>query len=379
MTVEERIAQLRTECDNYDRALQALKALTHELLWDSANKVCTPDSVASFGRRMHSTPSNRVAPSRKLTPDMVAQVGGGHSYVIELKASVPENEAHRRERLEEVQKYDDDLTGWLTPTPSHDLLLLIDYANHITVKEDIEAMEGAGCFRCNRPFAIVSFTLQPRGEATWIMLQLVHGRLSNGSKHTTLHRICSIHPENLKANPLFGGVLLYDANPPLPLLLIRMYEAVNSNFTEEESLRLRTEGQVTKTYVLSELKEQIADYCCPLQTDQRVPKLPETAWIKRALKVWLDMGWAIKSPNVPGSYDIVVKKARRTQPFEQFLKVCSETDVKALKRREKEQLKQKKLDEKYRQKYPLLALLEDAANERPDGNNDSGNALESAT
>jgi len=358
MTTDDRIVRLRTECDNYNRALEALKGLTHELLWDSTNKSCVLGGIAHFGRRMHSSAANRISPSRKITPDMVAQRTIVTGTIVEVKASMPENDVYRRQTLAEVQKYDDDLTGWVTPTtkmPSHDLVLLVDYPNSQVVKGDIESLTGSGEFSCKRPFALVYFSHQQRADATWVALHLIYGAVSDPSKQQILQKICMIHPENIAANPLFGQVLLYDARPPLPLLMIRLYEAINSNLSEDEYLRLRTEGQLTKTLSLAAMKELLADYCCPEQSDSRVPKLPETAWIKSALKMWEEMGWVIKSPDVRGSYDVIIKKTRR-EPFEQFLKVCAEAEVKHDQKKEKELLRLKKADEKFRQDHPLLAF-----------------------
>ena len=361
MKVDERIGELRAECDNYNRALQALKALTHELLWDSVGRVCFPNSVANFGRRMHTTATNTVSPDRRVTPDMVAQRGTGEGTVVELKASMPQVEEYRRQKIADVRKYDDELDGWARPlVGSHDLILLVDYANSQIVKEDVEAMIAAGDFACDRPFALVYFSYQPRADATWIALHLIHGQLSDATKQATLHRICLIHPENIEANPLLGSVLLYDARPPLPLLMIRLYESLVSNLDEDEALRMRTEGQVTKTLSLTEMKALLADYCCPVQTDHRVPSLPETAWLKATLRVWIDMDWALKSPTRPNSFDIILKKNRR-EPFEQFLKVCAQIDCKLENKRQKELLKKQKLEEQYRRDFPLLAMLDDQA------------------
>jgi hypothetical protein len=304
---------------------------------------------------MHTTAANRISPSRKVTPDMVGQRLVNSGFVVEVKASVPENEDYRRQKLIDVQKYDDDLIGWSSEIQSHDVILLVDYPNSQVVKQDIEALMADGRFTANRPFSLVYFGHQPRADATWIALHLILGRISDGAKQIKLERICMIHPENVQANPHFGAVLLYDAMPPLPLLMIRLYEAITSNLNEDEYLRLRTEGQLSKTLTLAEMKEMLADYCCPEQTDSRVPKLPQTAWIKAALAMWVQMGWAIKSPNAHGCYDVVVKKTRR-EPFEQFLKVSAEADCKAERKREKEAIKKKQVDEKFRQKYPLLAF-----------------------
>jgi hypothetical protein len=56
----------------------------------------------------------------------------------------------------------------------------------------------------------------------------------------------------------------------------------------------RMEGQIEKTYRLSDLKSVLAEYCCPEQTDPRVPNVPQTAWLKAVVRIWEEMGWSLK-------------------------------------------------------------------------------------
>ena len=359
MNIDERINELRKECDNYNRALEALKGLAHEMLWDTDLKACVADGKAFFGRRMHSSEANRIAPSRKLTPDLVGQRTATSGFIVELKASVPENAEHRQAKLEDVQKYDDDLLGWPTPTQkldTHDLILLIDYPNSEVIKRDIERMLASKQMTSERPFALVYFNHTQRAEDTWLALHLISGQVSDSEKQQKLSRIQMMHPENIAANPIFGKVLIYDACPPLPLLMLRLYTAIVSNLSEEEGLRLRLEGQFQKTYRLSEMKSILADYCCPEQTDPRVPNVPQTAWLKAVVRLWEDMGWATKSDAQKGSFDIIIKKTRR-EPFEQFLRACADEDCKKTRKREREQDRKEKLEEKIRDDNPLFAYL----------------------
>jgi hypothetical protein len=361
MNTDERIRELRKECDNYNRSLEALKALAHEMLWDAEQKVCAPEGRAYFGRRMHPSSANRIAKGGKLTPDLVGQRTPTTGFIVELKASVPENSEHRRQTLKKVEKYDDDLTGWPTTTEKlarHDLILLIDYPNSEVIKKDVEEMLSTNQLTCVRPFALVYFNHHQRSEDTWVALHLISGRVSDDEKRQKLSTIHMMHPENIAANPIFGKVLIYDARPPLPLLMLRLYTAVVSNLSEDEALRLRVEGQVQKPYRLSQLKEILAEYCCPEQTDPRVPNLPDTKWLKAAVRMWEELGWAAKSQSQAGCFDIIIKKTRR-EPFEQFLRVCAEADRKKQKKKEKEQERQQKLDEKIREDNPLFAHLLD--------------------
>lgn len=355
MTVEEHIQRLRVECDNYDRSLSALKALTHELLWDAQQRQSLPDAVAHFGRRMHTSAANRVSPLRKVTPDMVAQKSASQGVVIELKASLPADAAQKRAQIVSVLKYDDVLTGWCDGQPVHDLVLLIDHGNSETGKDELLAAIAAGEFQCDRPFALVYFVHTNRADATWISLHLIHGNLSDAGKTATLRTICHISPEHIESNPKFGRVRLYDANPPLPLLMQRLYEAINSNVTDEESLRLRTEGTITKPLSLAQMKDLLCDYCCPKQTDPRVPNLPETKWLKKAIEKWVAIGWAEKSTAIPNAFDVTIKKSRR-EPFNQFLKICAEECAKVDRKRERAALLQRQYDEDFKRDHPLIAL-----------------------
>jgi hypothetical protein len=362
MNIDERIHDLRRDCDNYNRSLEALKGLAHEMLWDADLKACVADGKAYFERRMHSSAANRIAPSRKLTPDLVGQRTPDSGFIVELKASAPENAEHRRKTLMEVQKYDDDLVGWPTPTQrlgDHDLILLIDYPNSEVIKKDIEGMFASNQMTSQRPFALVYFNHHQRADDTWLALHLISGRVSSEEKRQKLSTIHMMHPENIVCNPIFGKVLIYDARPPLPLLMLRLYTAIVSDLSEEESLRLRVEGQIQKTFRLSDLKDILAEYCCPEQTDPRVPNVPQTAWLKAVVRLWEDMGWAAKSETQQGCFDIMIKKTRR-EPFEQLLRACAEEDCKVVRKRGRDQERKQKFEEKIRESNPLFAHLLDA-------------------
>src|SRR5258708_31042461 len=81
---------------------------------------------------MNTSHVNRVAPDTIVTPDAVIQLSNGLGYVVEAKKSLPLNSDYWVNEVEQLQKYDDDLTGWwIEPAPMVCIVLLLHYSRSV--------------------------------------------------------------------------------------------------------------------------------------------------------------------------------------------------------------------------------------------------------
>ncbi len=333
MEVAEVIQRLRVKCNNYDQTVQAIKALAHELLWDDNNKELVPGGTAFVGRRMDTSPTNRVSPSDQVTPDLVVRRTPIYGVVAEAKLALSSSAEQRRDTIVGVQKYDDDLRGWDTSDgllKQHDVLMIVQHFHGKQVQEEIAALRKEGALQFQRNFGLLCFAIVEE-EQVWMSLELLEGSLADKGKTAKLSRRLPLALEHVAANPLLGAVTLYDAEPPYPLLMDRIHEAVLSELDGEEHLQLREEGLVEKRIQVRDLRGLLSDLFGPGQSTERVPEIPRASWVEKALRLFVKLGWSKRIGE--GRYVYLVKNRRR--PLEQFLKVCARDSISQAEHRQK--------------------------------------------
>ncbi|MCX5645213.1 MAG: hypothetical protein NTZ17_11105, partial [Phycisphaerae bacterium] len=186
-----------------------------------------------------------------------------------------------------------------------------------------------------RRFSLIRFFMTEERK-TWFVLELVSGSLSNSKKMEKLRRPLQIDMEHLIANRTFGHVKFYDAEPPLPLLMIEIHESAPSSLTREQELQLRETNQVDIITTVEEMRERIANNCGPVNSSAaRTPEIPKAQWIRKALDGFASLGWATRKGREAYTYHV----RRRRDPFTQFLKWCARQQCKSTEEREKRRQK----------------------------------------
>lgn len=345
MDLEQVAGKLRNDCDNYNETVQALKACAHEFLWDDSAEGMLPEGQAWFGRRMDTTPSNRISPGTKVTPDLVVQVSSDYGFIAEAKLTLSRDAEKRKAKITDVQKYDDDLVGWCTPderVKDHDIALIVHQFHGKAVQQQVEELVAAGEFVCMRRFSIIRFARIQQREM-WLSLELVYGGVTPAGKNKKLETGLPIKLEHIAGDPLFSHVQLYDARPPAPILMDLIHEQVVSDLSVEERLQFREDGEVQTRLAVDSLRDAISESFGPGDGRARVPEIPRDKWVREALDLFVKLGWAKKEG---GDYSYVLK--RRRDSFRQFVELCA-----------KEELRRSRREEKFRARHPLLAGVGD--------------------
>jgi hypothetical protein len=335
MNVDDGVEYLRVECNNYDQTVQAIKALAHELLWDDQGKALTPGGAAFVGRRMDTSPKNRVSPNTKVTPDLAVRASLDTAFVAEAKLALSASQEQRKKKILEVAKYDDDLVGWDTQdgrVRNHDIIIVVRHFHGKDVQQDIVELRQSGALVFERKLALVCFAIVEEAQ-TWMSLELLDGGLSDGNKDRKLRRRLAIALDHVAANPIFGHVMLYDAKPPQPWIMDRIHEVITSDLTPDEHLGLREEGAARKVVAVEDLRKNLSQSFGPGQPTDRTPEIPRQAWVEEAMDLFVKMGWATRQPRKRYIYTVKNRRA----PFTQFLRVCAKDMMK--KSEDKERLK----------------------------------------
>jgi hypothetical protein len=338
MDLTQTLESLKIEADNYMRTVQALKAVANELLWDDTNRKLIPAGRSYFGRRLDTSSDNRVSPNNQVTPDLVVSAPLKQNVIVEAKIALSGDPDKRKDSLVEAQKYDDNLTGFddsITKITDHDIVLLVDLSHAREIADHIVELQGANQLEFKKKFALIRF-MQNMQYKTWLVLELVQGSLSDQLKTDKLRKTISIEWDHLVSNPLFGHVLFYDADPPLPLLMQQIHELMFSNLTREQMLTLQEENQVEITVTMPKIREQLADSCGPgAASAERTPDIPKLTWVNRAFQAFVKIGWAKKMQG--NAYIYYVRKRRK--PLEQFYTFCAKERCKTAEEKERQQTK----------------------------------------
>jgi hypothetical protein len=344
----------RTDCDNYDQSVLAIKAIANVIRWNDSTKSFDPNSRAGVGRRLRTSVKNRVSPNTTVTPDLVV-VRDKAGHLIEAKVAMSRDAKLRERRLLEIQKYDDELTGWPTDTAtvkSHDIVLFLHYTRAVEVIDQLRALRSAKKFEMNRPFAVVSFVINDQ-RRLWLALELREGAMSDAGLNAKFRKVCSVAVENLSADPQLALMKLYDAPPPLPYLMNLVHETIVNMMSGDELEQLRDLGEVRRAVTLSVLRRAMADRCGCEQSGDGSPEIPQHSWLVDAMDAFMAMGWAQRpkadaaaNGDSAADYTYVVK--RRKQPMEQFLGHCADAML--------EQRAKKAAEELAKQKSPPLAV-----------------------
>lgn len=319
------VEDLRKAVNDYRQTVQALCALAHELQWNDDKRTMHAGAVASFGRRMDTTPENPVSPQTEVTPDLVLERKDGYRVVAEAKIGLPSDSRYRKKTLGGVQKYDDDLEGWVLdpPTPRiHDCALLVKHFHGKAVVRDLSAMRANNVLVFSRNLAVIAFSIVQETEI-FLSLDLLDGELGDKAKQDKFEeRPVGISVEHIEQNQQVGDLRLYDARPPLPHLMMLIHELIFNDLSDDQLFALGEEGVVKVEVMVSELRQQLSTEFGPGRSGPRVPDIPTETWVRDSMQLFVQLDWAEPMEGAPPSYVYFVKNRRK--PYEQFLKLCAE-------------------------------------------------------
>jgi hypothetical protein len=244
MTAGEYEKQLHLQGDNYKQTVLAMKAFANEVLFDDTTRSPITTGTVHCGRTMTTSPANRQSPDTAVHPDLVIQSSPGFGVVGEVKWGLHRDqgvsERQMQETADQLEKYDDDLTGWPLPpggdgkVDTHDLALLVNHEDSKKVTREIKARLKDGRLRLDRALAVVAFGQFQRAEGIWPELDLEFGTLTDSKKTAKLENRVPIRPEKLETSPVVGLVQLSDCQPPAPVMMELVHKAIVQNLSRDE-------------------------------------------------------------------------------------------------------------------------------------------------
>ncbi len=373
MTQDAHLSRLVIEGDNYKRAVLAFRAFAHEMLFDDESRQLSVGGSIHCGRTLRTSKSNRRRPQSPVTPDLAIISLGGQRLIVEGKFGFERDEEAFERRLEEcieqIEAYDDALTGWPKGddasgnVSAHDVVLLVNFEDARRVAKRLQWRMGESAFKVERRFAIISFMMTERAEGVWPTLTLEFGELSDGDKTQKLDERLFIRPEFLDANPLVGEVELYDHPAPVPLYMDLIHREITTNLEADQQEAYNIDGEVEVEFTSKGLRERLAAYGFPRKDrcDATIPKMGD---VRKALSLLVKMGWVEKREE-QGAFVYLHKKGRKNynNPYGRFMSYVvrcqAEEEDKQKKTKRKQEAKRQREIEKFKEEHPLLASQPD--------------------
>jgi hypothetical protein len=220
---------LKARIEEYRTTVDALLCFVSLTTWGGEEQ--KKGSHYSFGRHMKTSSGNPVSPNDEVTPDIAIQVSEAEAYICEAKIDLPKDQKYWASELEQLQKYDDDLTGWWThdeTIDAHDLILLIDISRSSQLAKYVE-MQYAKKSPFKKMAGFIGFNRYQRVDEN-ILFQLEWGGVTEPRLRKRLEDHVAVPLEKVIAS--FGNRKFYDQKPEPEYLMEVMWSHL---FTEKMS------------------------------------------------------------------------------------------------------------------------------------------------
>jgi hypothetical protein len=236
-----------------------------------------------------------------VTPDFGLLHETKNGVVGEVKYSFPENQKFWKDDFDQLKKYEGIQSGWPNENGkanNFDIVLLVQQNRSRSVK-DYYLSKIEEDHKLKRPFAIVEFNRASQGKE-FFHFRIEHGILSDTSVYDKFYKGVYVSFEIFLSQ--YATIKIYDVEPPLPLMLLYIYECVVDQAKNEDGYKKLTKKSVQKVTVnaheLATKLNKIYSFkrLQSAKYSQHQPEFPKLEWVKKALNelfrinegIWLD-------------------------------------------------------------------------------------------
>lgn len=295
-------------CDTYTDGVFAVLALVNEARWDPAARELRPEVRYELGRRLTTSALNRVTPQVAVTPDCVVQFDATTGLVSEAKLGLPMDQTAWDDDITQIQKYDDDLTGWWTPQETidrHDIVALVPLTRAVQFADRLDAGSAAGKWSFQRPLAVVGF-FKTSGVRDFLTLKKERGGLTTKDLDERLRVSKAVNTDHLLVG--YRDRKFVDHRPPLPYLLQIMWDCLFTGYAAE-AVNSGPSEPVVLSVTVDKVTEELQEYYGSRSAGPRSPEIPRAKWVRAALDALVTFKMAKKEGD--GGYVIKYKRTRR--------------------------------------------------------------------
>lgn len=318
MGIEEYVKQKREEADSYHRTVQAIIAFDSAIRYDDNAGDYLLNSFFFPGRKLTKIYDDE---RRDVRPDIVIQLSNEYGIIAEAKITASAQQDFDNAH-EQINKYDDDLTGWKTNNERialHDLSLLVDNFKKGIAKRYFESRD------FQRKFNIIACARISQSKEFY-KIEKYYGEFSDSRIENKL-----IDPVPVQLEKIVGTiskVKFYDVEPPIEHTMNVLWMHVFNEFSQREADETKKEISISCTESTELLREK---YSFP-QEDARQPKIPKKDWIRTALDAFIDIGYVKRDISDRDKYTVKYSYPKKENMIDVFSRKYYEAQLKAKKK-----------------------------------------------
>lgn len=300
------IEQVREKIDEYKGTIHAIQAFISLTTWDNQTRQIKSKINFSFGRRMSTSPKNKILPNSQITPDVVIQLAKNLGYSVEAKYSMPKDPSHWEDDIKQLLKYDDTLQGWWTKDeyiPDHCTVMLIEQGRVVKFVEHLKKWINKNKLSFGKTTSIVRFSKSDNAKP-YYYLQSDWGNILDKDLSNRLKYGEKIPIEKVVAT--YGTKKFYDTEPPAVEFTMSIIwqdiltqEAPNSKYDKKF-------GGIPLYVNLDNLTSEIQKLYGQESNSARDVEFPRKDWIQSAMEEFINIGLARRLYNNPNGYDYLV-------------------------------------------------------------------------
>ena len=297
--------EIQKAVDDYIQTVGSILAFSQTL-----NYECKFDSF--IGKKLHTSPDNRISPDEDVTPDLVS-MKDTQGIVTEVKKTISANSRHWDEVLKQLEKYDDKLSQWNDDetVTKHEIVLLTHHTKSNQLEEKLKDSLKKGVITLKRNVSIIEFVRNSERQ-TFFNLKLTWGDMSIPEFNSKLKNCISVNMKYL-INQL-SSIKFYDAEPHVVYTMSILWDHYISKQPTNEQRRasVRTNKTMIVPVHLDNAYKDLVDLFGPKQAHRYQCQVPRRSWVKKALdrfceiKLGVDKGndtYEIKFRNIPNMTD----------------------------------------------------------------------------
>ena len=305
-TKEDLLRETRNKVYDYKQTVDAILAFAALVVHDGQSQ--RPNSEFGLGRRMTTSPDNKISPSNDITPDLVAQKSEEYGVMVEVKKSLSQNTSNWRSHVEQLRKYDDELEGWWSADEkisNSDALMLIhqsrgrQFARFLQNEKDT-VPDSVGPNTC-----VVEFNESEEAVA-YYFFRLEFGSIQDEELGELLDTGKQVPLDKIRMS--FPNIQYYDSAPPAPLLLTHLWTMVfpammDVGLYDEKAKATKIEVSVFD--VTEELQKAFGSLA--LSKNSRSGEFPKQKWVREAFERLVKYRLATPASGEDGKYIIYYK------------------------------------------------------------------------
>lgn len=281
-TKEQLLRATRDNINDYKQTVNAILAFAAFVVHDGTSQ--RPNSQFGFGRRMNKSKDNSNSPSTEIFPDLVAQKTKQYGIVAEAKKTLDQNLSYWIQHVDQLRKYDDNLEGWWTKDEkiiNSDAVMLIHQSRGRLFRDFLDKCKKKDPDSVGQNTSIIEFNESPETEP-YYFFRMEYGQIRDDKLRKSLYEGRQIPLEKVKMS--FSSIQYYDAKPPLPMILMRLWTDYFPSKLDESEYDEQTKAMkimVNISEVTDELQKAFGSQA--LHRDDRSSEFPKKRWLREAL------------------------------------------------------------------------------------------------